>query len=54
MKDNIYKVNQIFAHGYGFRANIDILQPPIPHRYGHKHSIGRREIFSNFEQLMTQ
>jgi hypothetical protein len=54
VKDNILKVNQIFAHGYGFRANIDILQPPKAHRFGHKHKVSRREIFSTFEQLMTQ
>ncbi|KAG5672419.1 hypothetical protein PVAND_002549 [Polypedilum vanderplanki] len=51
VKDNIYKVNQIFAHGFGFRANIDILQPPIPHHYIARRSIQRREIYNTIEQM---
>lgn len=54
MKDNIFKYNQIFGHGYGFRANIDIRQPPLTHRFKHHHKITRRDIFSTFEQLITQ
>lgn len=54
MKDNIYRANQIFGHGYGFRANYDIRQPPKEHRYGHSHKITRRSILSTFEKLMIQ
>ena len=52
MKDNIIKVNQIFAHAYGFRANIDILAPPLPHR--HVQRAKRSYIYQTIEQMMTQ
>lgn len=54
VKENIIKVNQIFAHGYGFRANIDMLQPPRPHNYFHHHRVVRRDVIETIEQLMIQ
>lgn len=49
VKDNIIKVNQIFAHGFGFRANIDLLQPMRPN-----HKIRRREVYDTLEELINQ
>jgi hypothetical protein len=49
VKDNVIKVNQIFAHGFGFRANIDLLQPMRP-----KHKIRRREVYDTLEELINQ
>lgn len=49
VKDNILKINQIFAHGFGFRANIDLLQPQRP-----GHQIRRREIYETLQELITQ
>ena len=49
VKDNIIKNNQIFAHGFGFRANIDLLQPMRP-----KSKIRKREVYNTLEELMNQ
>lgn len=49
VRDNILKVNQIFAHGFGFRANIDLLQPMRP-----KHKVRRREVYDTLEELINQ
>jgi hypothetical protein len=49
VRDNIIKVNQIFAHGFGFRANIDLLQPMRP-----KHKVRRREVYETIEELINQ
>lgn len=49
VKDNIIKVNQIFAHAFGFRANIDLLQPQRP-----SHKIRRREVYETMEELINQ
>lgn len=49
VKDNIVKVNQIFAHAFGFRANIDLLQPQRPN-----HKIKRREVYETLEELINQ
>lgn len=49
VKDNIIKVNQIFAHAFGFRANIDLLQPERK-----THKIRRREIYETLETLINQ
>lgn len=50
VKDNVIKNNQIFAHAFGFRANIDLLQPirPEPHR------MRRREVYDTLEELINQ
>lgn len=53
VKDNILKIHQIFAHGFGFRANIDMLQPPRPRQHLH-HKISRREVYATIEQLLIQ
>lgn len=50
MKDNIIKVNQIFAHAFGFRANIDLLQPARLE----SHRIRRREVYETLEELINQ
>lgn len=49
VKDNIIKNNQIFAHGFGFRANIDLLQPMRPN-----HKIRKREVYDTLEELINQ
>lgn len=49
IKDNILQVNQIFAHAFGFRANIDLLQPQRP---GHK--VRRRDVYQTIEELINQ
>ncbi|KAG5672418.1 hypothetical protein PVAND_002548 [Polypedilum vanderplanki] len=54
-KDNIIRVNQIFAHGWGFRANIDLTQPDKPSLLPRvRRSVTRREIFDTLEELVNQ
>lgn len=50
VKDNIIRVNQIFAHAFGFRANIDLLQPVRLE----PHKIRRREVYETLEELINQ
>lgn len=62
-KDNIIKNNQIFAHGFGFRANIDVTQPNVPsflpseqelHRNRKRRSLTRHEVYETLEELINQ
>jgi PAS domain-containing protein len=62
-KDNIIKVNQIFAHGFGFRGNIDLTQPNRPellpseqelHHNRKRRSLTRREVYETLEELINQ
>lgn len=57
-KDNIIKVNQIFAHGFGFRGNIDLTQPDninlLAPEHRMKRSVTRREVYETLRELMNQ
>ncbi|XP_070503921.1 uncharacterized protein [Chironomus tepperi] len=57
-KDNIIKVNQIFAHGFGFRGNIDLTQPDninlMTPEHRMKRSVTRREVYETLGELMNQ
>ncbi|KAL7021461.1 hypothetical protein ACKWTF_011882 [Chironomus riparius] len=57
-KNNIIKVNQIFAHGFGFRGNIDLTQPDninlLAPEHRMKRSVTRREVYETIGELMNQ
>lgn len=63
-KDNIIKVNQIFAHGFGFRGNIDLTQPnresllpseqELHHRSRKRRNLTRRDVYETLEELINQ
>ncbi|CRL05610.1 CLUMA_CG018496, isoform A [Clunio marinus] len=48
-KDNVIRINEIWAHGFGFRANIDLLQPQRP-----KRSLRRSEVYETLKELINQ
>lgn len=50
VKDNVIRNNQIFAHAFGFRANIDLLQPVVPE----PHRLQRREVYETLEELINR
>lgn len=49
IKDNILKVNQIWAHAYGFRQNFDI-PFPLPKQY----KVRRRDVHDTVETMLNQ
>jgi hypothetical protein len=53
VKDDIIKNNTIFSHGFGFRANIDLLQPYRPPKPKAR-KIRRREVYGTIEELINQ
>ena len=57
-KDNIIKNHQLFAHGFGFRGNIDLTQPEninlLPPEHRMKRSVTRREVYETLGELMNQ
>lgn len=53
VKDDIIKNNTIFGHGWGFRANIDLLQPYRPPKPKAR-KIRRREVYGTLEELINQ
>lgn len=52
VRDDIIRNNPIFSHGWGFRANIDVLQPyrPMPEA----RRIRRRDVYGTLEELINQ
>lgn len=49
IKDNVLKVNQIWAHAYGFRQNFDI-PFPLPKQY----KVRRRDVHDSLELMLNQ
>ncbi|XP_055715761.1 uncharacterized protein LOC129809739 [Phlebotomus papatasi] len=47
IKDNVIKVNQIWAHAYGFRQNYDINWP-----YPSSYKVRRRDVHETVEDFM--
>lgn len=53
VKDDIIRNNTIFSHGWGFRANIDLLQPYRPPKPKAR-QIRRRDVYGTIEELINQ
>lgn len=53
VKDDIIRNNSIFSHGWGFRANIDLLQPYRPPKPKAR-QIRRRDVYGTIEELINQ
>ena len=48
VKDNVLKVNQVWAHAYGFRQNFDIPYP-LPKQY----KVRRRDVHETLEVMLN-